>query len=90
MAASSRLSNAAVLLHDLRQAEALKARIAATAPNACAAYGGASAIVAQYGRPTGAGFWLLRLNLAGESAVALWEVMAGEAQASGRGMASSD
>jgi hypothetical protein len=79
MAASSR-GNAARMLRDLVAVDRLASDLWATAPEACAAEGGAGALVAAYGAPTGAGFWALRLSLAGDYATALWEAMADEHQ----------
>lgn len=70
---------AAVMLRDLMAAEALSSSLAATAPLAVAAAGGAHALVAERGRRTGAWFW----SIAPMPAV-LWERMAEEHQASHR------
>jgi hypothetical protein len=68
-------SRALAMLRDLLQPDELAARLEATAPAAVAAEGGGAALVALYGAPTGATFWLLRPMPEG-----LWCAMASEAQ----------
>lgn len=70
---------AVTMLRDLIEAEALAYTLAATAPLAVAAAGGAHALVAERGRRTGAWFWSIT-----PVPVALWERMADEHQASHR------
>ena len=69
-------------LRDLRAAQALSASLAETAPVAVAAAGGADALVAKSGRPTGALFWGLR-----PFPEQLWTAMAAEHSARSRGLA---
>ena len=68
-------------LRDLRAAQALLSALYLTAPVAVAAAGGAAALVAKCGRPTGARFWGLRPMPEG-----LWEAMAREHAERARGM----
>lgn len=68
-------SRALAMLRDLLAADGLAARLEATAPRAVEAEGGGEALVAPYGTPTGALFWLLRPMPEG-----LWCAMASEAQ----------
>lgn len=76
MARSSPSTDAAsAMLRDLLAAEALVETLAATAPLAVAAYGGADALVAARGRPTGALFWSVS-----PLPDAMWERMADEHQ----------
>lgn len=77
MAHSSRSTDAIkTMLRDLVEAEALTGTLAATAPRTIAEAGGAQALVAARGHPTGAWFWSI-------SPVPdmLWERMADEHQA---------
>ncbi len=64
------------MLRDLMAAEALTGTLAATAPSTIAEAGGAQALVASMGHPTGAWFWSISPvpNM-------LWERMADEHQA---------
>ncbi len=48
------------MLRDLVAVEALAASLEATAPITIAAEGGGSHLVANYGQPTGAWFWMIR------------------------------
>jgi hypothetical protein len=64
------------MLRDLVEAEALTGTLASTAPKAVAEAGGAPALVAAHGHPTGAWFW--SISPVPES---LWERMADEHQA---------
>jgi hypothetical protein len=76
MARSSRSTDAvATMLRDLVEAEALAGTLAATAPRAIAAAGGAHALVAERGHPTGAWFW--SISPVPDS---LWEALADEHQ----------
>ena len=68
-------------LRDLRAAQALSAALVETAPVAVAAAGGADALVARYGHPTGARFWGLR-----PIPEQLWEAMAFEHAERARGL----
>ncbi len=80
MARSSRSTDVVTtMLRDLVEAEALTGTLAATAPLAVAAAGGAHALVSERGRRTGAWFWSIAPVPA-----ALWERMAEEHQASHR------
>lgn len=63
-------------LRDLVAAEALTGTLAATAPRTLAEVGGAQALVAARGQPTGAWFWSISPVPAD-----LWERMADEHQA---------
>ncbi|MEJ1161167.1 hypothetical protein [Prosthecomicrobium sp. N25] len=72
---SSSTDIVATMLRDLIAAEALAGALAATAPLTVAAAGGAQALVAQRGRPTGAWFW--SISPVPDS---LWESMADEHQ----------
>lgn len=77
MARSSPPTDAAsVMLRDLIAAESLVEALAATAPNAVSVAGGAHALVASMGRPTGAWFWSIS-----PVPPSLWERMADEHQA---------
>ena len=67
------------MLRDLVEAEALTGTLAATAPKTVAEAGGAHALVAARGHPTGAWFW--SISPVSES---LWERMADEHQAAHR------
>ncbi|MBG0811870.1 hypothetical protein IY145_21205 [Methylosinus sp. H3A] len=67
------------MLRDLAAADALVRALKRTAPRAVAAAGGAAALVAWCGAPTGAQFWSLR-----PFPERLWEAMAGEHQAASR------
>lgn len=67
------------MLRDLMAAEALAASLEATAPVAVAEAGGAHALVAAMGHPTGAWFWMIR-----PMPEALWVAMAEEHQATHR------
>jgi hypothetical protein len=67
------------MLRDLVAAEALTGTLAATAPRTIAEAGGAQALVAARGHPTGAWFWSIS-----PVPVDLWERMADEHQASHR------
>lgn len=64
------------MLRDLMAAEALTGTLAATAPTTIAEAGGAHALVASMGHPTGAWFWSISPVSAD-----LWERMADEHQA---------
>lgn len=64
-------SAAQTLLFDLLRAENLAARLEATAPRTCARHGGALALVARYGEPTGVGFWTLEFGNAEADAIIL-------------------
>jgi hypothetical protein len=68
------------MLRDLLAPDDLASRLEATAPLAVEAEGGGAALVALYGAPTGAPFWLLRPMPEG-----LWASMAAEHQAPHRG-----
>lgn len=86
MARSSQSTKAVQqMLRDLMAAEALTRTLAATAPRTIAEAGGAHALVANMGHPTGAWFWSI-------SPVpdALWERMADENQAPHRVNAGDD
>ncbi|MFG1289464.1 hypothetical protein [Xanthobacter versatilis] len=63
------------MLRDLMAAEALTGTLAATAPRTIAEAGGAQALVASMGHPTGAWFWSIS-----PVPVDLWERMADEHQ----------
>ena len=77
MARSSRSTDAVQhMLRDLMAAEALTGTLAATAPRTIAEAGGAGALVAAHGHPTGAWFWSVAPFPAD-----LWERMADEHQA---------
>lgn len=67
------------MLRDLLAADDLASRLEATAPRAVEAEGGGAALVALYGSPTGAMFWVLR-----PMPEAFWEAMASECQAKHR------
>jgi len=67
---------AKIMLRDLIAAEHLVETLASTAPRAVAEVGGAQALVASRGRPTGAWFWSIA-----PVSDALWERMAEEHQA---------
>lgn len=69
-------------LRDLRAAQALSAALTETAPVAVDAAGGANALVAKFGRPTGAQFWRLR-----PLPEQLWAAMAAAHSARSRGLA---
>jgi len=73
------------MLRDLVAAEALTGTLAATAPLAVAEAGGAQALVAERGRPTGAWFWSIA-----PMPVALWERMADEHQSALRSNVGDD
>ncbi|MFD2237676.1 hypothetical protein [Aureimonas populi] len=76
MARSSRSTDAAsALLRDLLAAQVLAETLAATAPLAVAVFGGANALVAARGGPTGAWFWSVA-----PLPDAMWERMADEHQ----------
>ena len=60
-------------LRDLRAAEDLARCLEATAPGVVMLEGGGDALVRQFGRPTGAGFWTLE-----PFPEPLWEAMARE------------
>lgn len=61
MVRSSQSTEAAQrMLRDLVAVEALAASLEATAPITIAAAGGAHHLVANYGQPTGAWFWMIR------------------------------
>lgn len=80
MARSSPSTDAVkAMLRDLVEAEALTGTLAATAPKTMAAAGGAQALVASRGHPTGAWFWSVA-----PLPESLWERMADEHQASHR------
>lgn len=80
MARSSQSTEAVLqMLRDLMAAEALTGTLAATAPRTVAEAGGAQALVATRGHPTGAWFWSIS-----PIPDALWEKMASEHQASHR------
>jgi hypothetical protein len=64
------------MLRDLVAVEALVSSLAATAPIAIAAAGGAQQLVAVYGQPTGAWFWSIK-----SMPEKLWVQMAVEHQA---------
>ena len=68
------------MIRDLMAPDDLASRLEGTAPRAVEAEGGGAALVALYGSPTGALFWVLR-----PMPEALWEAMAGEHQAPHRG-----
>lgn len=70
------------MIRDLLAPDELAFRLEATAPRSIEAEGGSAALVALYGSPTGALFWLLR-----PMPESLWEVMAAEAQGQHRGNA---
>ena len=77
MAHSSSSTDAVrTMLRDLVEAEALATSLSATAPLAVAAAGGAHALVAECGRPTGAWFWSIA-----PVSEPFWERMADEHQA---------
>lgn len=77
MARSSQSTNTVQqMLRDLMAAEALTGTLAATAPRTIAEAGGAQALVASMGHPTGAWFWSIS-----PVPVDLWEHMADEHQA---------
>ena len=77
MAQSSQSTeNVQRMLRDLMAAEALAESLEATAPMAVAELGGAQALVARLGQPTGAWFWSLR-----PMPEPLWVSMAEEHQA---------
>jgi len=67
------------MLRDLLAAEALTGTLAATAPRTIAEAGGAQALVAARGHPTGAWFWSVAPLPAD-----LWERMADEHQTTHR------
>lgn len=67
------------MLRNLMAAEALTGRLTATAPRTIAEAGGAHALVAALGHPTGAWFWSISPIPAD-----LWERMADEHQAEHR------
>lgn len=80
MAQSSQSTeNAHRMLRDLVAVEALAASLEATAPLAVAAAGGAQALVARLGQPSGGWFWTIR-----PMPEALWVAMAEEHQAKHR------
>jgi hypothetical protein len=80
MARSSSSTDAAIaMLRDLMAAEALASSLTATAPLTVAKAGGAQALVASRGHPTGAWFWSVA-----PLPDALWERMADEHQAKHR------
>lgn len=80
MPRSSRSTDAAkAMLRDLMAAEALATALAATALRAIAEAGGAHALVAAMGHPTGAWFWSIS-----PMPEPLWERMAEEHQAGHR------
>jgi hypothetical protein len=60
-------------LRDLRAAEDLARCLESTAPGVVMLEGGGDALVRQFGRPTGAGFWTLQ-----PFPEPLWEAMARE------------
>jgi hypothetical protein len=77
MAHSSKSTDIAkIMLRNLVAAEDLAASLAATAPSTMAREGGAQALVATRGHPTGAWFWSIA-----PMADKLWERMAAEHQA---------
>ena len=81
MAHSSRSTeNVQRMLRDLMAVEALAESLAATAPLAIAAAGGAHQLVASHGQPTGAWFWSIK-----PMSETLWVAMAEEHQAPQRG-----
>jgi hypothetical protein len=67
------------MLRDLMAAEALTGTLVATAPRTVAEAGGAQALVAARGHPTGAWFW--SISPVPDS---LWERMADEQQQASR------
>lgn len=73
------------MLRDLVEAEALTGTLAATAPLAVAAAGGAQKLVAAHGRRTGAWFWSIA-----PLPDALWERMADEHQSALRSNVGDD
>ena len=80
MARSSRSTDTVQqMLRDLMAAEALTGTLAATAPRTIAEAGGAQALVASMGHPTGAWFWSIS-----PVPVDLWERMADEHQQASR------
>lgn len=79
------ISRAMAMIRDLMAPDDLASRLEATAPRSVEAEGGAASLVALYGSPTGALFWLLR-----PMPEALWEAMASEAQAAHRGNEGDD
>ncbi len=86
MARSSQSTDAVkVMLRDLMAAEALVASLEATAPQAVAALGGAHALVAEWGRRTGAWFWSVA-----PLPDAIWERMADEHQSALRSNVGED
>lgn len=74
-----------IMLRDLVEAEALTGTLAATAPLAVAAAGGAQALVAERGRRTGAWFWSIA-----PLPETLWERMADEHQSALRSNVGDD
>lgn len=80
MARSSQSTDAVQQMpRDLMAAEALIGTLAATAPRTVANAGGAQALVAARGHPTGAWFWSIS-----PVPVELWERMADEHQQASR------
>lgn len=77
MAQSSQSTDIAMtMMRDLMAVEALEELLAATAPIAIAAAGGAHQLVASLGSPTGSWFWSIK-----PMPEALWVAMAEEHQA---------
>lgn len=77
MARSSRSTDTVQqMLRDLMAAEALTGTLAATAPLTVTKAGGAHALIAAHGHPTGAWFWSIS-----PVPIDLWEGMASEHQA---------
>ena len=86
MARSSPSTDAVMtMLRDLIEAEALAGSLVGTAPGAVSRAGGAQALVAHFGRRTGAWFWSIA-----PVPDALWEDMAGEHQAPHRASLGED
>ena len=86
MARSSRSTETVQqMLRDLVAAEALTGTLAATAPRTIAEAGGAHALVANMGHPTGAWFWSISPVSAD-----LWERMTDEHQLPHRAHAGDD
>jgi len=80
MARSSQSTEAVQqMLRDLMAAEALTGTLAATAPRTIAEAGGAQALVAAHGHPTGAWSWSIS-----PVPIELWEKMADEHQQASR------
>lgn len=86
MARSSRSTEAVQqMLRDLMAAEALTGTLTATAPRTIVEAGGAQALVAARGHPTGAWFWSIS-----PIPDSLWERMADEHQQASRASSSEE